>query len=37
MYVALSRCRTPEGLVLVGKPEQVIEKTKIDPRVIEWL
>jgi hypothetical protein len=37
MYVALSRCRTPEGLVLVGTPEQVIAKTRIDPRVTEWL
>lgn len=37
MYVALSRCRTPEGLVLVGRPEQVVEKTRIDPRVTEWL
>jgi ATP-dependent DNA helicase PIF1 len=37
MYVALSRCRTPEGLVLVGTPEQVVAKTRIDPRVTEWL
>jgi hypothetical protein len=37
MYVALSRCRTPEGLVLVGNPEQVVAKTNIDPRVTEWL
>ena len=37
MYVALSRCRTPGGLVLVGSPEQVVAKTKIDPRVVEWL
>jgi ATP-dependent DNA helicase PIF1 len=37
MYVALSRCRTPEGLVLVGTPDQVVAKTNIDPRVMEWL
>ena len=37
MYVALSRCRTPEGLVLVGNPEQVVTKTTVDPRVVEWL
>jgi len=37
MYVALSRCRTPEGLVLVGTPDQVVAKTCIDPRVTEWL
>jgi ATP-dependent DNA helicase PIF1 len=37
MYVALSRCRTPGGLVLVGSPDQVVAKTKVDPRVVEWL
>jgi ATP-dependent DNA helicase PIF1 len=37
MYVALSRCKTPDGLVLVGRPEQVVQKTNVDPRVIEWL
>ena len=37
MYVALSRCRTPGGLVLVGSPEQVVTKTNVDPRVLEWL
>jgi len=37
MYVALSRCRTSEGLVLVGSPEQVVQKTRVDPRVVDWL
>ncbi len=37
MYVALSRCRTPGGLVLVGNPEHVVTKTNVDPRVMEWL
>jgi hypothetical protein len=37
MYVALSRCRTPEGLVLVGDPDHVVTKTNVDPRVLEWL
>ena len=37
MYVALSRCRTPGGLALVGNPEQVVAKTNVDPRVMEWL
>ncbi len=37
MYVALSRCRTPGGLVLVGNPDQVVTKTNVDPRVMEWL
>jgi ATP-dependent DNA helicase PIF1 len=30
MYVALSRCRTPEGLVLVGNPDQLVTKTNVD-------
>jgi hypothetical protein len=36
-YVAMSRCRTPEGLTLVGNPEQVVAKCSVDPRVKEWL
>jgi ATP-dependent exoDNAse (exonuclease V) alpha subunit len=36
-YVALSRCKTPEGLVVVGSPEMLAKKVKVDPRVVEWL
>lgn len=36
-YVALSRCRTPEGLVIVGTPEKLAERIKIDPKVKRWL
>jgi hypothetical protein len=36
-YVALSRCKTPEGLVVVGSPEMLAKKVKVDPRVMEWL
>jgi len=25
------------GKVIVGKPEDVVRKTKVDTRVIEWL
>jgi hypothetical protein len=37
MYVALSRCRTLEGLRLVGSPDRFIKSVKCDPRVIPWL
>ncbi len=36
-YVALSRCRTPEGLVVVGTPEKLAERIKIEPKVKRWL
>lgn len=36
-YVALSRCRTPEGLVIVGTPEKLAERIKIEPKVRRWL
>lgn len=36
-YVALSRCRTPEGLVIVGTPEKLAERIKIEPKVKRWL
>jgi ATP-dependent DNA helicase PIF1 len=36
-YVALSRCRTPEGLVVVGTPEKLAERIKADPKVKRWL
>lgn len=37
MYVALSRCRTPEGLRLVGSPELFVRRCKMDPRVRDWV
>ena len=36
-YVALSRCRTAEGLHLVGSPEMLARRTKVDPKVVRWL
>lgn len=37
IYVALSRCRTIEGLRVVGSRERMAEYCKIDPRVKVWL
>lgn len=36
-YVALSRCRTPEGLRLVGRPEDLASKCSVHPKVKGWL
>lgn len=37
LYVGLSRCRTPEGLTLIGTPEKFIEHCQVDERVRRWL
>jgi hypothetical protein len=37
LYVALSRCRTLEGLRLVGSPERFAAQCKIDERTVPWL
>lgn len=37
VYVALSRCRTPEGLRIVGDPDQMVRRIKTDERVKRWL
>jgi len=36
-YVALSRCRTPEGLQIVGSCDKLIERIKAEPKVKRWL
>lgn len=36
-YVALSRCRTLEGLRLVGMREKFAKNCKTDPKVARWL
>ncbi len=36
-YVALSRARTLEGLRLVGTPELLAERCRVDPKVTRWL
>jgi hypothetical protein len=37
VYVALSRCRTLEGLRLVGGPDVLAQKCRADVRVMAWL
>lgn len=36
-YVSLSRCRTLEGLRLVGMPEMLADRCKVDSEVLRWL
>lgn len=36
-YVSISRCRTPEGLRVVGTPDLLAKRCKIDPRVKKWI
>jgi len=36
-YVALSRCRTPDGLVIVGDPKKMEDRIKLEPKVKRWL
>jgi len=37
LYVSLSRCRTLQGLRLVGDRDRFVKQCKSDPRVAEWL
>lgn len=37
VYVALSRCRTPEGLRVVGGHDLLGKRVKVDPKVRRWL
>ena len=36
-YTALSRCRTAAGLHLVGTPEMLARRCKVDAKVIKWI
>jgi ATP-dependent DNA helicase PIF1 len=36
-YVSVSRCRTPEGLRIVGDERLLASRCKIDPRVKRWV
>lgn len=36
-YVAVSRCRTPEGLRIVGDEALLARRCQIDPRVKRWI
>lgn len=37
MYVAISRCRTPQGLRLVGNADQFVRRVCVDPEIVPWL
>jgi len=37
VYVAASRCRTPEGLVLVGGERFLAQRCTVDPDAKEWI
>jgi len=36
-YVALSRCRTPEGLTIVGNARLIEERTNISSEILPWI
>lgn len=36
-YVAMSRVRTPEGLFLIGKPENIARKINVDKEIVPYL
>jgi hypothetical protein len=36
-YTALSRCKTPEGLRLIGTPELLAKRITVHPEVLAWL
>jgi ATP-dependent DNA helicase PIF1 len=36
-YVAVSRCRTPEGLRIVGDERLLASRCRIDPKVVRWI
>lgn len=37
VYVAISRCKSPQGLRIVGSPQLLGARTKTDPAVQRWL
>lgn len=36
-YVAVSRCRTAQGLRIIGTPQLLAARCRIDPKVARWL
>lgn len=36
-YVAISRCRTPAGLILVGDPDMIGKKIRMNPKVLKYV
>ncbi len=37
MYVALSRCRTPEGLRIVGSPKLLASRCNVFEEILDWI
>jgi ATP-dependent exoDNAse (exonuclease V) alpha subunit len=37
LYTGMSRCRTLEGLRIVGQKERYIRQCNVDPKVRSWL
>lgn len=37
VYVALSRCKSPKGLRIIGTPALLGARTKVEPAVVRWL
>jgi ATP-dependent exoDNAse (exonuclease V) alpha subunit len=37
LYEAISRCRSLQGLRLVGQSDVFIKRCNIDPRIAKWL
>lgn len=37
VYVAISRCKTPQGLRIIGSPALLGSRVKVDPAVLKWL
>jgi ATP-dependent DNA helicase PIF1 len=36
-YISVSRCRSPQGLRLVGTPDLLAKRCNIDPEIVPWL
>lgn len=37
LYTALSRVKTPDGLIIVGTPQDLVKCAYVDPSYLEWI